>query len=91
MMVFTEHQIISSATVSEIDMEAFDSFMRAQGKQTEDGPQRETDDDLRNASVCGTEPELLNEVDGGYVRVRFRTRAGTEPGGGPGPETVSTR
>ena len=23
----------------------------------------------------GTEPEFLNEVDGGYVRVRFRTRS----------------
>ena len=53
MRVFTEQQIVSSATASEIDMEAFQSFMRAQGKQTEDDPQPETDDDLRNASVCG--------------------------------------
>ena len=51
-LVFTERQIVSSATASEIDMEAFESFMRAQGKQTDDGPQPETDDDLRNASVC---------------------------------------
>ena len=51
-LVFTERQIVSSATVSEIDMEAFESFMRAQGKQSEDDPQPETDDDLRDASVC---------------------------------------
>ena len=43
MRVFTEHQIISSATVSEIDIEAFGSLVRAQGKQTEDDPQPETD------------------------------------------------
>ncbi len=132
MKLFTEHQMISSATVSEIDVEAFESFMRAQRKQTEDDPQSETDDDLCDASVCaeldgvlrptlyglivfgrgpqryrrgrgwllmrrgrrefnGTEPELINEVEGGYVRVMIRTRAGTGPGGGPGPETVSTR
>ena len=51
-LVFTEQQIVSAATASEIDMEAFQSFMRAQGKQTEDDPQPDTDDDLRNASVC---------------------------------------
>ncbi len=50
--VFTEQQIVSSATASEIDMEAFESFMRAQGKQTESEPQPEIDDDLRSASVC---------------------------------------
>ena len=33
--VFTEQQIVSSATASEIDMEAFGFFMRAQGKQAE--------------------------------------------------------
>ena len=47
-----EQQVVSSAAVSEIDMEAFESFMRAQGRQTEHGPQPEVDDDLRNASVC---------------------------------------
>ncbi len=51
-LVFTEQQIVASATVHEIDMEAFESFMRAQGKDTEDGPQPERDDDLCNASVC---------------------------------------
>ncbi len=50
--VFTELQIVTSATKHEIDMEAFESFMRAQGKETEDGPQPESEDDLRNASVC---------------------------------------
>lgn len=51
-LVLTERQVITSATASEIDIEAFESFMKAQGKQTEDDPQPETDDDLRNASVC---------------------------------------
>ena len=51
-VVLTERQVIHSATVSEIDMEAFGSFMRAQGKETEGGPQPDIDDDLRNASVC---------------------------------------
>lgn len=51
-LVFTERQVVASATVSEIDIEAFESFMKAQGKETEGDPQPETDDDLRNASVC---------------------------------------
>ena len=51
-LVFTEQQVIPSATASEIDLEAFDSFMRAQGKETEEGPQPESGDDLLNASVC---------------------------------------
>ena len=51
-MVFTEQQAIASATVGEIDLEAFGSFMRAQGKQTEGGPQPDIEDDLRNAHVC---------------------------------------
>ena len=51
-VVLTERQIIPSATVNEIDMEAFDGFMRAQGKETEEEPQPDFDADLRNASVC---------------------------------------
>ncbi len=34
-------------------MDAFGSFMRAQGMEIEQGPQPELADDLRNASVCG--------------------------------------
>ena len=51
-LVLTERQVISSATVNEIDMEAFDSFMKAQGKETDQEPQPGADDDLRTASVC---------------------------------------
>ena len=48
----TELWTIPSATANEIDMEAFDSFMRAQGAQPEGGTQPGTDEDLRDASVC---------------------------------------
>ena len=48
----TELRIIPSATVNEIDMEAFDSFTRARGRQTEADPRPGTDDDLLDAQVC---------------------------------------
>ena len=51
-LVFTEQQIISSGTVSDIDIGVFRSFMRAQGVRMEGGPQPDIEDDLRNASVC---------------------------------------
>lgn len=47
-----ERQIISSATLRDIDLDAFRSFMRAQGRQMEEGPQPDIEDDLENASVC---------------------------------------
>ena len=51
-LVFTEQQIISPATVDEIDLGAFRSFMQVQGKQTEAEPQPYLESDLINASVC---------------------------------------
>lgn len=48
----TELWTIPSATANEIDMEAFDSFTRARGRQAEAGPRPGTDDDLRDAQVC---------------------------------------
>ncbi len=50
--VFTESQVVTSATAGEIDLEAFNSFMRMQGKEMDDEPQPCIDDALRNASVC---------------------------------------
>ena len=37
-LIFTEHQIIAAAHATEIDMDAFGSFMRAQGMEIEQGP-----------------------------------------------------
>ena len=51
-LVFTEQQIIPTATVNEIDMGAFRSFMRAQGMRMAEEPQPDIENDLRNASVC---------------------------------------
>lgn len=51
-LVLTERQVISSATAAEIDMDAFRSFMCAQGADMDAMPQPPADDDLRNAGVC---------------------------------------
>lgn len=51
-LVFTEQQVIPSATDSAIDLGAFRSFMRAQGLRTEEEPQPDIKNDLKNASVC---------------------------------------
>ncbi len=51
-LVLTEQQIIPSATVNEIDVGAFRSFMRAQGMRTTGEPQPDIENDLQNASVC---------------------------------------
>lgn len=51
-LVFTERQIISSATASDIDINVFGSFMQAQGMRVEKAPQPAIENDLRNASVC---------------------------------------
>ena len=55
-LVFTEQQVIPSATESDIDIGAFRSFMNSQGLRTEEEPQPDIENDLRNASVC----ELLD-------------------------------
>ena len=51
-LVLTEQQILASATVSDIDIGAFRSFMQAQGMRIEGEPQPDLEHDLRNASVC---------------------------------------
>ena len=50
--VLSERQIIPSGSVNEIDVEAFRSFMRAQGMRTAGEPQSDIENDLRNAWVC---------------------------------------
>ena len=52
-LVLTEQQLISSSTLQDIDLDAFRSFLRSQGKRMEAGSQSNIEDDLRNASVCG--------------------------------------
>ena len=49
--VFTEEQVIPTASVQEVDPEAFRSFRRAQELETEEEPSGE--DDLRNAGAIG--------------------------------------
>lgn len=51
-LVLTEQQTVSSATVEDIDLDAFRAFMQAQGKQIEEEPQPDLGNDLTNASVC---------------------------------------
>jgi len=52
-LVLTEKLVIPSATVDDIDIGAFQDFMRAQGREMDEEPQPPIEDDLRNASVCG--------------------------------------
>ncbi|MCY3774345.1 MAG: putative DNA binding domain-containing protein, partial [Candidatus Aminicenantes bacterium] len=51
-LVFTENQVVPTATVQDLDLDAFHSFMRAQGKDTEEEPQPEIESDLHNAGVA---------------------------------------
>ena len=51
-LVLTEKQVSATAEVSDIDSNAFHSFMQAQGKEIEKEPQPDIETDLRNASVC---------------------------------------
>ena len=51
-LVFTEKQVVPTATVQDLDLDEFYSFMRAQGKDTEEEPQPEIESDLNNASVA---------------------------------------
>ena len=50
--VLSERQIIPSGSVNDIDVEAFRSFMRAQGMRTASEPQPDIENDLQNAWVC---------------------------------------
>ena len=51
-LVITERQTVSTATVADIDLTAFRSFMRAQAMEPDLDPQPDIEDDLRNASAC---------------------------------------
>lgn len=51
-LVLTEKQVIATAEVSDIDLNAFHSFMQAQGKELYKEPQPEIETDMRNSSVC---------------------------------------
>ena len=51
-LVLAERQVIASATADDVVMNAFHSFMQAQGKDLEKEPQPHVESDLRNASVC---------------------------------------
>ena len=55
--VLTEEQVIPAASIEDIDPGAFRSFLRAQGLDTEEGPQPPIADDLRNRRI-------LAEFDG---------------------------
>lgn len=52
-LVLTEQQTIPSATAGNVDLDAFRSFMQAQGKRMDEEPQPDIETDLENASVCG--------------------------------------
>ena len=51
-LVLMERQGIASAVADDIDMNAFRSYMRAQGMRMEDEAQPDMESDMRNASVC---------------------------------------
>ena len=59
-LVLTEQQIIPSATVQDIDLHSFNTFMEAQGKRTGEEPQPDIEHDLKNASVCDWLDEVLH-------------------------------
>lgn len=49
--VVTEEQVIATASVNDIDVEAFQSFLRNKGFDIDGEPQPSIDDDLRNADL----------------------------------------
>lgn len=51
-LVLTEKQVVPSATVSDIDVQAFRTFMEAQGMDMQRAPQLPIERDLENALVC---------------------------------------
>ena len=58
--VLTEEQVIRAAGADDIDLNAFRSFMRAQGLDADEEPQPPIEDDMRNAGI-------LAESDGRLV------------------------
>ncbi len=57
--VLTEEQVIRPATVADIDLSAFHSYLRVQGIETEAEPQPPTESDLRNAGVVDEDDGML--------------------------------
>lgn len=57
-LVLTEQQVIFSATVSDIDLGAFRTFMRKQGKAVEEDSLLDIETDLKNASVCNIQDNV---------------------------------
>jgi len=49
--VLTEEQMIRAASMEDIDLEAFRSFLRAQGLDTDEDPQPPLEEDMRNAGL----------------------------------------
>ena len=49
--VLTEEQVIRAAGVDDIDITAFQSFLRAQGLDAAEEPQPRVEDDMRNAGI----------------------------------------
>lgn len=49
--VLTEEQVIRSASVEDIDFNAFGTFLRAQGIDADEQPQPSIEDDMRNAGI----------------------------------------
>ncbi len=57
--VLTEEQVIRPATVADIDLSAFHSYLRAQEIETAEEPQPPAESDLRNAAVIGEDDGML--------------------------------
>ena len=49
--VLTEEQVIRAASMEDIDLEAFRSFLRAQSLDTEEDPQPPLEEDMRNSGL----------------------------------------
>ena len=52
--VLTEEQVIRAATFEDIDHHAFRTYLRAQGLDTDEEPQPQLEEDMRNAGVLAT-------------------------------------
>jgi ATP-dependent DNA helicase RecG len=75
--ILTEERAIGAAGVGDLDLDAFRSYLRAQGLDTDDEPQPTTEDDLRNRGV-------LTELDGALHPTLYGLLAfGRQPQGTP--------
>ena len=58
--VLTEEQVIRAATIEDIDRDAFRSFLRAQGLETDEEPQPPLEEDMKNAGLLAMSDENLH-------------------------------